>query len=77
MLYEVITIGWFADNWPKSSTTTLLQNFNTLSTDISDFINTIQVSPSDDTQAAIINQLFATASSLKVDIGDISSYNFV
>jgi hypothetical protein len=65
-------LSWFTRNWPKNSTTTLYQNVTNLRTDINDFITAIQISPSDESQTAIINQLFAAASSLKADVGDIS-----
>jgi hypothetical protein len=65
-------LSWFTANWPKNSTTTLYQNVTNLRTDINDFITAIQISPSDESQTAIINQLFAAASSLKADVGDIS-----
>lgn len=65
-------INWFATHWPKNSTTTLYQDLLGLRTDINDFITAIQISPDDTTQTTIINQLFAAATSLKTDIGDIS-----
>ena len=65
-------LGWFAANWPKTSTVALYQNVTNLRTDINDFITAIQAAPDSDSQLATINQLFATSQSLKADVGDIS-----